>query len=467
MTDLLRCIEEVSQCSEVSGIAYRDNHGPVQTMARRPLSMAEIPFPYLDLNDLENRIIYYETSRGCPPYSCEYCLSSIEKGVRFRPMKQVYEELEFFLSKQVKQVKFVDRTFNARKDHAMAIWQYLKDHDNGYTNFHFELTADLLTDEMIDYLGTLRTGGLVQFEIGGVQSTNEATIVDINRKVDFHLLQDKVLKIKEGGDNIHLHLDLIAGLPGEDYTSFAGSFNDVMAMRPEQLQLGFLKVLKGSQIHIKREAYGIVYREIAPYEVLYTDAMTYYELRSLKQIEELLELYYNSGLFTQSIEYLIQCFPTPFEFFEDFIGFYESKGYYDLKHTKLKWFEILFEYCEGCDRSIDINLDFVKALLIHDLCSKEKPKKWPYFVTRPEGTPKELKAFYKEEGHKETFFKRYPDKNSRQIQRMTHMESYPYDIIKWIEDGKICKVSSPSYYYYDYRNKHEMTGTCQLVKVTI
>lgn len=236
MTDLLRCIEEVSQCSEVSGIAYRDNHGPVQTMARRPLSMAEIPFPYLDLNDLENRIIYYETSRGCP-YSCEYCLSSIEKGVRFRPMKQVYEELEFFfLSKQVKQVKFVDRTFNARKDHAMAIWQYLKDHDNGYTNFHFELTADLLTDEMIDYLGTLRTG-LVQFEIG-VQSTNEATIVDINRKVDFHLLQDKVLKIKEG-DNIHLHLDLIAGLPGEDYTSFAGSFNDVMAMRPEQLQLGF------------------------------------------------------------------------------------------------------------------------------------------------------------------------------------------------------------------------------------
>ena len=236
------------------------------TAERECLRLDDIPFLYSDLTDFENRIIYYESSRGCP-FRCKYCLSSIDKQLRFRSLDLVKKELQFFLDKKVTQVKFIDRTFNAKHEHALAIWHYIKENDNGVTNFHFEISADLLTEEEITLLNSMRKG-LVQLEIG-VQSTNLDTIREINRNMDLCKLRNAVEKVNAAG-NIHQHLDLIAGLPFEDYMSFHDSFNDVYAMRPEQLQLGFLKVLKGSAMEEQAEEYGIGYRKTPPYEVLYT-----------------------------------------------------------------------------------------------------------------------------------------------------------------------------------------------------
>lgn len=445
----------------LEGITYRLGDKAVSNPQGLPMSMAEVPFVYdSDMEGLDHRIIYYETSRGCP-YSCEYCLSSIEKGVRFRPLDMVYKELQFFLDQKIMQVKFVDRTFNADKDHAMGIWQYLKDHDNGYTNFHFEMTADLIDDEMIALMKSLRVG-LVQFEVG-VQSTNEATIIDMHRKTNFDLLKSHVIKIKNA-HNIHLHLDLIAGLPKEDYTAFGKSFNDVMAMRPEQLQLGFLKVLKGSMIYIKREAYGIVYRDYAPYEVLCTKEMTYKDLSRLKRIEALLEFYYNSGQFNQSVEYMMQSHETPFRFYEALAEFWQEKGYFHLKHTRVKMYDLLYEYGNQVP---SIDQEFFKSLILHDLCSKEKPKKWPDFAIRPEGTGNDVKNFYKDEDHMTQYFMNYEGYNHRQIQRMTHIESYEYDIMLWIEKRVHSKLPQPIHIFYDYLGKDSMTGISHMSQVNL
>ncbi|MBR2062791.1 MAG: cobalamin-dependent protein, partial [Anaerotignum sp.] len=254
--------------SEIGSLTYRQNGEIRSTVQEEPLDLALLPFPYeADFSDIQNQIIYYESSRGCP-YQCGYCLSSVEQGVRFVPLEKVLPDLQKFLDARVPQVKFIDRTFNCKKSHAMAIWKYLHEHDNGVTNFHFEITADIIDQEAIDYLKQVRKG-LFQFEIG-VQSTNPHTIKAINRNVDFEKLAGIVKQIK-AGENIHQHLDLIAGLPYEDYESFGHSFNDVYDLEPEQLQLGFLKVLKGSLMHEKAAEHGIVYKNHAPYEVLYTN----------------------------------------------------------------------------------------------------------------------------------------------------------------------------------------------------
>lgn len=453
--------QEHTTLESLKGITYRKDGKSVKNPQGQPMSMADVPFPYEhDLYGLEHRILYYETSRGCP-YSCEYCLSSIEKGVRFRPLEMVYEELQFFLDRNVAQVKFVDRTFNAKKSHAMGIWQYLKTHDNGITNFHFELTADLIDDEMIEFLKTLRVG-LVQFEVG-VQSTNEATIVDIKRKVDFDKLKDRVKRIKEG-KNIHLHLDLIAGLPKEDYKAFGRSFDDVMAIRPEQLQLGFLKVLKGSMIHRKRDEYGIIYRAFAPYEVLSTKELTYGDLRTLKQIEELMEFYYNSEQFIQSIEYVMRSFESPFSFYETFSGYWEDKGYFHQKHSRQKLFEIMDEFGEAEDK---IDRRFLQSLLIHDYCSRERVKKWPAFVKAEKEMPEPVKKLYRDESIQSKLFGDYEGMSVRQIQRMTHIQAYDYDILRWTGTREVAAVSEATYVFYDYATKDPMNGTCQAYDVQV
>ena len=289
-------LEGISELAKIEGITYREGDQIQENPWRGITDLSTIPFVYKDLKKFENRIIYYESSRGCP-FSCGYCLSSIDKKLRFRDLELVKEELQFFLDHNVPQVKFVDRTFNCKHDHAMAIWKYLIAHDNGITNFHFEVAADLLNEEEIALIRTMRPG-MIQLEIG-VQSTNPDTIREIHRKMDFAQVSEVVTRVQEG-HNVHQHLDLIAGLPYEDYDSFGKSFCDVYQLRPQQLQLGFLKVLKGSFMYQAAPEYGCVCQSREPYEVLYTRWLPYDDVLRLKLVEEMVEVYYNSNQFGKS-----------------------------------------------------------------------------------------------------------------------------------------------------------------------
>lgn len=313
-----------------------------------PVNMDDLPFVYenMDMNELAHRIIYYESSRGCP-FSCSYCLSSVDKHLRFRSLELVKKELQFFIDHKVPQVKFVDRTFNCKKDHALAIWRYILEHDQGYTNFHFEVAADLLTDEMLEVMEQMRPG-LIQLEIG-VQSTNPETLKAIKRTMKFEKVAEIVNRI-HSFKNIHQHLDLIAGLPYENYERFRQSFNDVYALAPNQLQLGFLKVLKGSYMHQMAEYYSCRYRYEAPYEVLSTEWITFDELIKLKSVDKMVDIYYNSGQFTTCLPYLVEAFDTPFDFFLSLGDFYEKKGYEILSHSRVRRYDILLEFAEDCNR---------------------------------------------------------------------------------------------------------------------
>lgn len=360
---------------EIGSLTYREKGEIRSTMQEPPLDLALLPFPYdADFRDVENQIIYYESSRGCP-YSCAYCLSSVEKGVRFVPLEKVLPDLQKFLDAGVRQVKFIDRTFNCKKSHAMAIWQYLHTHDNGITNFHFEMTADLIDEETIDFLKGVRKG-LFQFEIG-VQSTNPHTIAAIHRNVDFDKLSAIVKQIKAGG-NIHQHLDLIAGLPHEDYASFSRSFNDVYALQPEQLQLGFLKVLKGSMLHQRQKDFSIVYHETAPYEVLTTHVLPYTDTLRLKYIEEMVELYYNSGKFLHTLAYLVPLYDSPFAFFEELSVFWLQKGCQYLSLSKMGLYDVLWEFVQ---KKEGIEPEKFQWALKFDIALHEKPKKLPLWLT--------------------------------------------------------------------------------------
>ena len=326
---------------KIDGISYRRSDGTVAIQPLRSLlPMDELPFCYANLKDFEHRIIYYESSRGCP-FSCSYCLSSVDKKLRFRSLPLVYKELQFFIDNKVPQVKFVDRTFNCKHDHAMAIWRYITEHDNGITNFHFEISADLLREEELALMKTMRPG-LIQLEIG-VQSTNPQTIKAIRRTMDFEKLKGIVEQI-HGFGNIHQHLDLIAGLPYEDYDSFHRSFNDVYALRPQQLQLGFLKVLKGSHMKEMTEEYGIVHKELEPYEVLGTRWLPYEDILKLKMVESMVELYYNSGQFQNTIACVEPLFEDAFTLYEKLGQFYEKKGYSEISHSRMRRYEILLEF---------------------------------------------------------------------------------------------------------------------------
>ena len=358
--------------SSISGISYRDGARIVENSWRALLDLSKVPFVYQDPDVFENRILYYETSRGCP-FSCSYCLSSVEKTLRFRSLKLVLPELQFFLEHRVPQVKFVDRTFNCRHDHAMAIWEYLTEHDNGVTNFHFEISADLLREEELELMSRMRPG-LIQLEIG-VQSTNPDTICAIHRTMDFDRLSGIVRRIRQFG-NIHQHLDLIAGLPYEDYESFRNSFNQVYALRPDQLQLGFLKVLNGSRMMEMAHEYGIVYKEKEPYEVLFTRWLSYEEILKLKMVESMVEIYYNSGQFQKTLPFLETFFPDAFSLYEALGDYYERKGYQEISHARIRRYEILREFCSGYP---EVNPKELEDRLICDLYIREHYKSRPPF----------------------------------------------------------------------------------------
>ena len=374
----------------MTGICYRDGDQIIHNGWRQIMDLSSIPFIYKDLSEFKNRIIYYESSRGCP-FSCSYCLSSIDKKLRFRDTETVKKELQFFIDNKVPQVKFVDRTFNCKHDHAMAIWKYINEHDNGVTNFHFEISADLLREEELQEMSTMRPG-LIQLEIG-VQSTNPDTIKAIHRTMDFEKLKGIVDRI-HGFGNIHQHLDLIAGLPYEDYDSFRNSFNDVYALKPQQLQLGFLKVLKGSHMMEMCREYGIVYKTQEPYEVLSTKWLDYDHVLKLKTVENMVEVYYNSGQFQNTLEYLEKFFPDAFSIYERLGSFYMEKGYGDVSHTRMRRYEILLEFLEDVP---EISMDQVKDQMVYDLYLRENLKSRPGFARDQKPFERQVWDFRKRE----------------------------------------------------------------------
>lgn len=366
-------IDGKDSLEEISGIAYRTGDKIIHNGWRELMDLSAIPFVYEHLEKFENRIIYYESSRGCP-FSCSYCLSSIDKKLRFRDLELVKKELQFFLDHRVPQVKFVDRTFNCKHEHAMTIWKYILEHDNGVTNFHFEISADLLQEEEMELMSQMRPG-LIQLEIG-VQSTNPETIRAIHRHMDLKKLEHCVNRV-HSFRNIHQHLDLIAGLPYEDYDTFHQSFNDVYQMKPDQLQLGFLKVLKGSLMQKEAEVYGIVYKEKEPYEVLSTNWLTYGEVLKLKMVESMVEVYYNSGQFWHTLEYLVPFEKDAFTFYEKLGSFYEKKGYSEISHSRMRRYEILLEYLK---EETDVPTEVAAQKMLYDLYLREKLKKRPVFA---------------------------------------------------------------------------------------
>ena len=362
---------------EIRGVAFHDETKVpdiVHTGWRELMDLSKVPFAYSNLTEFKNRIIYYESSRGCP-FSCSYCLSSIDKKLRFRDIELVKKELQFFIDNKVPQVKFVDRTSNCKHDHAMAIWRYITEHDNGITNFHFEISADLLREEELALMKTMRPG-LIQLEIG-VQSTNPQTIKAIRRTMDFEKLKGIVEQIHSFG-NIHQHLDLIAGLPYEGYESFHKSFCDVYALRPEQFQLGFLKVLKGSHMMEMTGEYQILYKDREPYEVLSTAWLTYGEILGLKMVESMVEVYYNSGQFKHTLVFLEQYFEDPFRMYEALGRFYEKKGYSEISHSRMRRYEILMEFA---GEQKEIPLEVLSDVMLLDLYLRENLKSRPSFAS--------------------------------------------------------------------------------------
>lgn len=421
----------------IRGVTYRESDGRIRENPwREPVELDSIPFVYTDMAQFRNRILYYESSRGCP-FSCSYCLSSIDKKLRFRSPALVKEELRFFLEQETAQVKFVDRTFNCRRDHAMEIWRFIKEHDNGVTNFHFEISADLLDEEELALLRSMRPG-LVQLEIG-VQSTNPETIRKIRRSMDLAKLERAVRRIREGA-NIHQHLDLIAGLPGEDLESFGRSFDRVYAMRPDQLQLGFLKVLKGSRMEEEKEEYGLVCRDTPPYEVLFTRWLSYADLLVLKGVEEMTEIYYNSGQFKHALLFLEKYFPSPFALYRQLAACYEEKGLQGVQHARPARYEFLLAFgeivCPGEQEAL-------REALIFDYYLRENAKSRPAFAGEPQADPEWVRRFYEEEASARRYLKGYEGMDRNQLRRMTHLEYFPL---------------SARYVLFDYRKRDPLTN---------
>lgn len=422
------------------------------TPAREPVDMNGIPFLYDDLAPFENRIIYYESSRGCP-CRCSYCLSSLEKTVRKRDISVVCRELQFFLDHRVRQVKFVDRTFNCDHEHAMAVWRYIKEHDNYVTNFHFEISGDILRPGELELLGSFRPG-LAQLEIG-VQSANPDTLRAVHRNPDLTELERNVTLIGEGR-NVHRHLDLIAGLPFEDYESFGRSFDRVYGMSPEQLQLGFLKVLKGSEIWERAEEYGIQYLDTPPYEVLRTKWLGYEELRRLKGIEEMVELYYNSGQFTATLSLLEKAFSGPFAMFEKLADYYREQGYAVNNPSRNDKYVILLSFARRYDEK---RLPCYKELLTYDIYLRENVKSRPAFARELAPYRERIREFYRREEAERRFLPDYEGCDARQLSRVTHLEPFTDFAADVISGGE------EYFLLFDYRHRDALTGgagTCRI-----
>lgn len=424
------------------------------TAARKLTDFSSLPFLYEDLREFDNKIIYYESSRGCP-FRCSYCLSSIDKSVRFRDMDMVKRELKFFLDQKVPQVKFIDRTFNCDRRRALEIWQYLVDHDNGVTNFHFEIAAELIGEEELILMAKMRPG-LIQLEIG-VQTTNPITLKEINRPADIARIAEVVREIRNG-KNIHVHLDLIAGLPSEDYESFGRSFDQVYGMHPHQLQLGFLKVLKGTKIWEQADLYGIVYEERPPYEVLFTNWISFRDVLRLKRIEEMVELYYNSNQFVYTLSVLEGEFISPFAMFEELAAYYEEKGYFVNSPARSYRYQALLDFVQS--RATN-KAELFKELLTFDFYLRENAKSRPSFARDLSPWREQIWQFYcKEEEHPEILAD-YSSYHARQTMKMTHMEVFYYPVWEAQEKKEMIRQATPSLVLFDYAKRDGLTGAAE------
>ncbi|WMJ90546.1 B12-binding domain-containing radical SAM protein [Anaerocolumna sp. MB42-C2] len=465
---------------QIKGIAFTDNARKTEernksldcaakrvntTGIRTETDISSIPFPYEKIEDFKNKIIYYEASRGCP-YSCSYCLSSIDKKVRLREIELVKKELGLFLQHKVPQVKFVDRTFNCNKKQTLAIWHYIKEQDNGITNFHFEISADILDEEELELLSTMRPG-LVQLEIG-VQSTNPKTIEAISRKMNLDKLKQAVHRIHQSR-NIHEHLDLIAGLPYEDMKTFQNSFNEVYAMKPDQFQLGFLKVLKGSAMFYESKDWGIVSKSIPPYEVLYTKWLSYDEILILKSVEDMVEIYYNSGQFEYAIKYMEHFFDTPFELYLKLGDYYERKKLKGINSSRMKKYEILLDFMSELKEMEDklseaINIMAFRNILVHDLYLRENLKSRPPFAEEYEPYKKIYKDFYCDEQRIRACLN--PDSSEITIDRLRpylHLEHYSIHVEQTAETG--IPVKNEEFILYDYFHKNVLNSQARNISI--
>ena len=422
-------------CRGFSGTFY--NNGP-----QRLLSMDEIPFYYADMTEFENRIVYYESSRGCP-FSCSYCLSSIDKSVRFRSLDLVKKELDFFLEHKVPQVKFIDRTFNCKREHTLGIWKHILEHDNGVTNFHFEVSADLFDEEELALIAKMRPG-LIQLEIG-VQSTNLDTITEIRRRMNLERLKKRVERI-HSYRNTHQHLDLIAGLPYENMSSFLMSFDDVYDMRPDQLQLGFLKVLKGSYMAAHVQEYELKYRSVPPYEVLSTKWLSYQDVIRLKEMEEMVEVHYNSGQFSYTLRLLEKEFSHPSSMFLALADYYEKNGLFGFSHNRLARYEILYNFLK--EKFAEEELPKFRDALMYDLYLRENLKSRPSFAGDQSDVKYEVREFFAAEAEKPEWLLGYEGYDSRQLIKMAHMEH--------MEDG--------SFILFDYKNRDPLNKNAKAVR---
>ena len=454
---------DMSKLQKLQGIAVRDFSGEaalgnaesnignktkiINTGFATLMDMDTIPFVYEDFHLFEHKILYYETSRGCP-FCCSYCLSSVDKTVRFRSLPIVNKELDAFLEAKVPQVKFVDRTFNCNRQRAIDIWSYLVEHDNGITNFHFEISSDLLGEEELELFAKMRPG-LIQLEIG-VQSTNGETVDAIHRHMDLDKLFHYVDRVHELG-NIHQHLDLIAGLPYENYERFGCSFDDLYAHEPDQLQLGFLKVLKGTMMEEEVKKYSILYRNQPPYEVLGTKWLSYDEIILLKGVEELVELYYNSGQYTLTLKYAVPFFESPFRFYEMFSAWYRGKGYHKLNHNRLEKYNILREFLR---EHIDENeWDTLDEIMLYDMYLRENVKGRPAWAKDTAQYKKEWKALYREQGEK-----LFPEDvqagiyDSKRAANQSHIEVFEINIKKFEQSGQVEKKQVFCLFDYSRRN---------------
>lgn len=454
---------DMSKLQKLQGIAVRDFSGKaalgnaesnienktkiINTGFATLMNMDTIPFVYEDFHLFEHKILYYETSRGCP-FCCSYCLSSVDKTVRFRSLPIVKKELDAFLEAKVPQVKFVDRTFNCNRQRAIDIWSYLVEHDNGITNFHFEISSDLLGEEELELFAKMRPG-LIQLEIG-VQSTNGETVDAIHRHMDLDKLFHYVDRVHELG-NIHQHLDLIAGLPYENYERFGCSFDDLYAHEPDQLQLGFLKVLKGTMMEEEVKKYSILYRNQPPYEVLGTKWLSYDEIILLKGVEELVELYYNSGQYTLTLKYAVPFFESPFRFYEMFSAWYRGKGYHKLNHNRLEKYNILREFLR---EHIDENeWDTLDEIMLYDMYLRENVKGRPAWAKDTAQYKKEWKALYREQGEK-----LFPEDvqagiyDSKRAANQSHIEVFEINIKKFEQSGQVEKKQVFCLFDYSRRN---------------
>lgn len=443
--------EQAAGSLEIRGIACKEG-----LTGERPLiDIDQIPFPYgasgSSLASFQDRILYYESQRGCP-FRCAYCLSSIDKKVRLRSIDIVKDELGYLLAHNVPQVKFIDRTFNCDPQHALAIWRYLKEHDNGVTNFHFEIAADLVTDEHLDVMRGMRPG-LIQLEIG-VQSTDKETLKAIGRRMDIGRLREVTSAI-HSFHNIHQHLDLIAGLPYEDLDSFARSFDEVHEMAPDQLQLGFLKVLKGSPMEERAAGYGIAYSSRPPYEVLRTRWLPYEDLRKLKGIEEMVALYHDTGQFQYTLPVLLQAFPSPFSMYGALAEHYRRNGYLTQAPSRIYRYQALLDL--ACETVPEKQALFAE-LLTFDLYLRENLKSRPVFSPAPSLCGEELRRFYETEAAAPRFLKKgYEGKTAAQLMRMAHVEQFTYGV--WKEDPaeRACLLPTPARILFDYHDRSPLT----------